>query len=114
MIHKGQWTVLPARLVLHEPQLRLSPLGVVPQRDRRPRTISDYTFFGLNHESVLVSPSECMHFGCALWRILRHVKSANPHHGPIYLSKIDIANGFYRIWVRASDVPKLGILFPAE
>jgi hypothetical protein len=102
MIHKGQWTAIPARLVLHEPQLRLSPLGVVPQRDRRPRTISDYTFFGLNHETVPVSPSECMQFGRALWRILRHVKSANPHHGP------------YRIWVRASDVPKLGILFPAE
>jgi hypothetical protein len=66
MIHKGQWTVLPARLVLHEPQLRLSPLGVVPQRDRRPRTISDYTFFGLNHETVPVSPSECMQFGRAL------------------------------------------------
>jgi hypothetical protein len=114
MIHKGQWTVLPARLVLHEPQLRLSPLDVVPQRDRRPRTISDYTFFGLNHETVPVSPSEYMQFGRALWRILRHIKSANPHHGPIYLSKIDIADSFYRIWVRASDVPKLGILFPAE
>jgi hypothetical protein len=113
MIHKGQWTVLQARLVLHDPQLRLSLLGVVPQRDRRPRTISDYTFFGVNHETVPVSPSECMQFGRALWRILRHVKSANPHHGPIYLSKIDIVDGFYRIWVRASDVPKLGILFPA-
>jgi hypothetical protein len=51
---------------------------------------------------------------------LRHVKSANPHHSTIYLSKIDIADGFYRIadgfyriWVRASDVPKLGVLFPA-
>jgi hypothetical protein len=112
-IHKDQWTVLPARLVLHEPQLHLSPLGVVPQRDRRPRTISDYTFFGLNHDTVPLSPSECMQFGRALWRILCHGKSANPHHGPIYLSKIDIADGFYRIWVRASDVPKLGILFPA-
>jgi hypothetical protein len=30
MIHKGQWTLLPARLVLNELQLRISPLGVVP------------------------------------------------------------------------------------
>jgi hypothetical protein len=111
MIHKGQWTILPARLVLHEHHLRLSPLGVVPQQDRWPRTISDYTFFGLNHETVPLSPSECMQFGRALWRILRHVKSANPHHGPIYLYKIDITDGFYRIWVRTSDVPKLGIRF---
>jgi hypothetical protein len=52
MIHKGNWIVLPARLVLHEPQLRLSPLGVVPQRDRRPRTISDYTFFALGMHAI--------------------------------------------------------------
>jgi hypothetical protein len=113
MIRKGQWTILPARLVLNELQLRLSPLGVVPRRDRRPRTISDYSFFGVNHETVALSPSECMQFGKALWRILRHLKSANPHLGPVYLSKIDIANGFYRIWVRAPDVPKLGVLFPS-
>jgi hypothetical protein len=114
MIRKGQWTLLPARLVLNELQLRLSPLGAVPQRDRRPRTICDFTFFGLNHETVALSPAECMHFGKALWRILRHVKSANLNHGPIHMSKIDIADGFYRVWVRARDVPKLGILFPSQ
>jgi hypothetical protein len=113
MIRKGQWTIFPARLVLNELQFRLSPLGVVHQRDRRPRTISDYSFFGVNHETVALSPSECMQFGKALWRILRHLKSANPHLGPVYLSKIDIADGFYRIWVRAQDVPKLGVLFPS-
>jgi hypothetical protein len=36
-----------------------------------------------------------------------------PPSGPVYLSKIDIADGFYRIWVRASYVPKLGVLFPS-
>jgi hypothetical protein len=113
MIRKGQWTLLPARLVLNEVQLRLSPLGVVPQRDRRPRTISDYSFFGVNHETLALSPAECMQFGKALLRVLRHLKSANPHLGPVYLSKIDIADGFYRIWVRASDVTKLGVLFPS-
>jgi hypothetical protein len=41
MIRKGQGTLLPAQLVLNDLQLRLSPLGVDPQRDRRPRTISD-------------------------------------------------------------------------
>jgi hypothetical protein len=113
MIRKGQWTLLPAKLVLNELQLRLSPLGVVPQWDFRPRTISDYSFFGVNHETLALSPAECMQFGKALWRVLRHLKSANPHLGPVYLSKIDIADGFYRIWVRASDVPKLGVLFPS-
>jgi hypothetical protein len=31
----------------------------------------------------------------------------------VYFSKIDIADGFYRIWVRVSDVSKLGVLFPS-
>jgi hypothetical protein len=114
MIRKGQWTLLPVRLVLNKLQLRLSPLGVVPQRDHTPHTISDYSFFGVNHETVPLSPEECMQFGRALWQILSHIKSANPHLGPVYLSKIDIANGFYRVWVRASDVPKLGVMFPAQ
>jgi len=36
---KGFWTVLPYAEVQHLPTLRLSPLGVVPQQDRRPRLI---------------------------------------------------------------------------
>jgi hypothetical protein len=36
MIHKGQWVLLTASLVINEPNLQLSPLGVVPQQDRRP------------------------------------------------------------------------------
>jgi hypothetical protein len=99
--------------VLNELQLRLSPLGVVPQRDRLPRTISDYSFFGVTHETLALAPEECMQFGKALWRVIRNLKSANPHLGPVYLSKIDIADGFYRIWVWASDVPKLGFMFPS-
>jgi hypothetical protein len=113
MIRKGQWNLLPARLVLDDLQLRLSPLGVVPQRDRRLRTISDYSFFGINHETLALSPAECMQFGKALWRVLRHLKSANPHLVPVYLSKIYIADIFYRVWVGANDVPKLGVLFPS-
>jgi hypothetical protein len=112
MIRKGQWTLLSARLVLDDLKLNLSPLGVVPQRDRRPRTISDYSFFGINHETLALSPAKCMQFGKAPWRVLRHLKSANPHLGLVYLSKIDIADGFYRIWVRANDVPKLAGLCP--
>ena len=37
MIAKSQWVVLPAEAVADLPGLRISPPGVVPQRDRRPR-----------------------------------------------------------------------------
>jgi hypothetical protein len=112
MICKGQWVLLPARLILGEKNLKLSPLGVVPQRDRRPRTISDYYFFGVNDDTIPLSPGEAMQFGCALQRILRTIARADPRLGPVYLSKIDIADGFYRIGVRVQDIPKLGVLFP--
>jgi hypothetical protein len=91
--------------------LRLSPLGVVPQRDQRTQTICDDSFFGVNHETLALAPEECMQFGKALWRVLRHLKSANPHIGHVYLSKIDIAEGLYRISVQA--MIKTGSFFPS-
>jgi hypothetical protein len=48
MVEKGFWAVVPYTQVRHLPNLRLSPIGVVPQRDRRPRTIVDYTFSDVN------------------------------------------------------------------
>ena len=114
MIHKGQWTILPARLVDGTVGFRLSPLGVVPQRERRPRTICDYTYFDLNDDTVPMAPQEAMQFGRALQRILQTIYYANPRLGPVYLSKIDIADGFYRIWVKAEDIPKLAVSFPSR
>jgi hypothetical protein len=114
MIDKGQWVVLPARLVLNKTNLRISPLGVVPQRDRRPRTISDYSFFMVNEDTVDLALAESMQFGRTLWRILNAIARANPTLGPVYLSKVDIADGFYRIRVRSADVAKLGVLLPTR
>jgi hypothetical protein len=56
MIHKGQWVPLPAHLVTDETNLRLSPLGVAPQQDRRPRTICDYSLFSVNLDTVPLAP----------------------------------------------------------
>jgi hypothetical protein len=114
LIRKGQWVLLPDDLVLHEPNLRLSPLGVVPQRDRRPRTICDYSFFLVNLDTIPLAPAEYMQFGRALWRILTTIHKADPQLGPVFLSKVDIADGFYQIQVNASDVPKLGVVVPTE
>jgi hypothetical protein len=108
MIQKGHWVLLPAHMVLEEENLCLSPLGGVPQRDRRPRTICDYTFFSVN----LDTPSEAIQFDKALWRVLQQVSMADPRLGPVHLSKIDIVDGFYRIWINPNDVPKLGVVFP--
>jgi hypothetical protein len=112
MIQKGHWVLLPSHMVLEEENLRLSPLGVVTQRDRRPQNICDYTFFLVNLDTTPLAPSEAMQFGKALWRILQQVSTASPRLGPVNLSKIDIADGFYIIWINPNDVPKLGVMFP--
>ena len=112
MIKKGHWVLLPAAELLDVPELRLSPLGVVPQRDRRPRTISDYSYFGVNDETVPLAPQEAMQFGRALQRLLQRIADANPAFGPVYMAKIDIADGFYRIGIRPGDAAKLAVLFP--
>jgi hypothetical protein len=86
LILKGQWVLLPADMVLQEPNLRISPLGVVPQRERRTRTICEYSFFLVNLDTIPLAPAESMHFGCALWRILSTVNHADPLLGPVFLS----------------------------
>jgi hypothetical protein len=85
LIRKGQWVLLPADLVLQEPNLRLSPLGVVPQRERRPRTICDYSLFLVNLDTIPLAPAESMQFGRALWRILSTLQLADPRLGPVFL-----------------------------
>jgi hypothetical protein len=57
---KGQWVMLPARLVLDRTSMRLIPLGVVPQRDRRPHTISDYSYFLVNEDTIDLTPADSM------------------------------------------------------
>ena len=114
MIHKGHWILLPADLIRKDPRLRLSPIGVVPQRGRRPRMISDYTYFGVNGETIAMAPPEAMQFGRTLQRLLYNIHRANPAFGPVHMSKIDISDGFYRIWVNPTDAPRLAVLFPSR
>ena len=114
MIAKGQWLVLPAHAVKDLPGLRLSPPGVIPQRDRRPRWICDYSWWGVNDDTLPLAAMESMQFGHALERILREILLSNPAFGPVQLMKVDISDGFYRIDVNVDDVPKLGVVFPTE
>jgi hypothetical protein len=43
MVHMGYWIVLPYSTVRGLPHLKLAPVGVIPQRERRPRPIIDYS-----------------------------------------------------------------------
>jgi hypothetical protein len=65
MVLSGQWLVLPYSLVRNLPNLRLSPTGVIPQRDRRPQAIVDYSYSGVNKATILEA-LDSIQFGNAL------------------------------------------------
>lgn len=114
MVAQNHWVVIPYSQAVLLPHLCLSPLGVVPQRDRRPRVIVDFTFSGVNIQTVTsIAPAEAMQFGRALDRVLYKIHHANRKFGPVHLIKVDIADGFYRIRVSASHMPTLAVAFPS-
>jgi len=112
MVQKGQWLILPYATVASLPNLRLSPLGVIPQHDCRPRTIADYTFSGVNGNMVPLADHLPLQFGRALLCILCKIISSDPAFSPVYLLKLDMANGFYQIHLAPHHVPLLGVVFP--
>jgi len=96
------------------PHLALAPAGVVPQRERRPRPIMDYSFNNINHESVQLAPYLAMQFGQAFQRIIQRVVYANPAHGPVLLAKLDLADGYYRIPLSPHAAQHLAVVLPPD
>jgi hypothetical protein len=111
MIQAGQWLVLPYRSVRHLPNLRLSPSGVVPQRDRRPRPIVDYTFLKVNDSTILQAP-DSIQFRAALYRFLQCLECTDTRRGLIKLAKTDISDTFMRVWISLATIPCLGAILP--
>ena len=90
----------------------IEPPIVIKQRERRPRSVGDYSFYGLNDESLPLAATESMQFGHAFERFLRELLLANIALGLLFLSKTDISDGFYQIDFAPSYIPKLGLVFP--
>ena len=95
------WTVLPYDSVKHITKLQLSPAAIKDERDRKPRLLCDHSWSPVNDTTLPHSPPEAMQFGGALHRVLRRVRHADPKFGPVYLSKHDIKDGFYRMFLKA-------------
>ena len=95
MINKKQWAILRYHVAKEPPGLRLSPPGVVPQRECRPRWICDYSYYQVNNETIDLFYKESMQFCCALDRLLREILLANPAFGPVndWISGFDLREG---------------------
>ena len=103
--------VLPYLVVKRLPGLRLIPPGVKVERDRRPRWLSDYSYFKTNVKTLPVAFLFSVQYGHALNRLLREIVFADPALGPVYLLKADVSDGFYHIGLRPEYAPKLGLIF---
>ena len=112
MSEAGQWLVVPLRCVAHLPNLRLSPCSLKSERDRRDRFLCDYSFSGVNAETVRLAPRDSMQFGKALPRLLSKLHHADTRHGPTYMSKTDVSDAFMRIQLQIRHIPHLGVLIP--
>jgi hypothetical protein len=112
MVSAGQWLVLPYQAVRELPKLRISPTGVVPQHDRRPRPIVDYTFSDVNNSTVSQAP-DAIQFSAALQRFLQRLKRADTRRGTIKLAKTDISDAFMHVWISLQTIPCLGAILPS-
>jgi len=113
MIKKKYWVVLPFHTVRYLPGLKLAPVGVVPQRTRRPRPIMDYTFTGVNQMSAPLAPMPALQFGSTVQRLWQRIAFANPAFGPVRMSKIDLSDGYYRIPLSPSAALQLAVVLPS-
>ena len=53
-------------------------MGAVPQCERRPHIIVDYSFSSVNQEAEKGAPHEAMQFGRALNRVLHRIATTVP------------------------------------
>jgi hypothetical protein len=114
MVHMGFWVVVPYSAIRLLPRLKIAPAGVVPQRDRRPRPIIDYTYNGVNTASLDLAPKHAMQFGLALPRLLQRLAYCNPKFGPPLMAKVDLADGYYRIPLSATAALELAVVLPSD
>ena len=68
-VEKGFWIVLPREDAVGLNGLRLSPAGLIPQREGQDRIVIDYTWSGFNEATRRLAP-DSMQFRHALQRIL--------------------------------------------
>ena len=74
--------------------------------------IVDHTWFGVNDHTILSLPHEVMQFRGALPWILWLLQHTDPMAGPVYLSKYNITDGFYHVFLKANDALWLAVTMP--
>ena len=112
-IDAGFWVILPLEQIQSlQKDLQLSPMAIKVEHNHHPRVLVDHTWFGMNDHTVPNLPHEVMQFGNTLPRLLWLIHHADPTEGPLFLSKFDVTNGFYCIFLATDDALKFTIMMP--
>ena len=112
MVQKGYFCILPYSAIRHYDDLRLSHIGVVPQKDCRPRTICDYRASGVNAATVPLTPKEAMQFGRAVDCLFHTILTAQRRYGLVYAMKHDISDGYYWVFIQSLASLSLAVVLP--
>jgi hypothetical protein len=113
-VRAGYWLVLPYSALRGHPLLKIAPAGVVPQRERRPRPIMDYSYNHVNKHSLDIAPTRTMQFGFCLQRLLQHLAYSNPAFGPPLMAKLNLADVYYRVPLSSTAALELAVILPAD
>ena len=96
--------VLPWSNVQDLPGLWLIPLGLILQDGRHLWLIYYYIWNNLSVAVLHQAPAEAMQFFQMLPRLLCTTFNSDPREGPIYMSNIDLADTYTRVWIRPEDL----------
>jgi hypothetical protein len=117
MVQADYWCVLPIQAVLGLPSLKLSPAGVVPQRERRPRIILDYSFppkQNVNTFSLHLALTQAMQFGTAFPRLMQCLVYCDRDYSPPLMAKLDLADGYYPVPLSPLASLELAVVLPGD
>lgn len=123
----GQARIVDWRDIMHDPppQLKISPISMIPHKSRKYRTILDLSFSlqlkdggrvpSVNEASIKSAPKGSIdQIGHSLSRII-HAMAAAPPDAKVFMAKWDIKDGFWRMdcaegeeWNFAYVLPELG------
>ena len=114
VVGKVQWVMLPYLVAWNLPGLRLRPLVVKEERERRTMWLGDNSYFKLNCITLPISELLSTQYGQDLDLLLQETVFAKPKRGLVYMLKADVFGGFYWIRLRPTNAPNLGLIFPVD
>ena len=112
MIDSNQLVILPYSDVRLLKKLRISSSRVIPQWDKRPWWIQDYTYLDINNKTLPLLPTNALQYGWVFDRLTRQILLADPQYGLIYILKCSIADGYCCLGLCIRDIPELTLAFP--